>query len=114
MIKMTIKFCISFIISFVILTIPINSKTLFHHITDVTGYTGKNIADGVTSIATIGFETTKKLGKELFSNSNPKINDHVKQRQSSTHRRKTLMEKDKFIREEISREDKKKLNQIVK
>lgn len=87
MISMFFKFTLSFVISYIILTIPFSGKSLFYHINKMTGPIGISVSKSIKKNITKSVIKTKKIGKQLFINSNPpddpEVHDQIKRKQAA-------------------------------
>lgn len=119
MFTMIFKFIISFAISFIILTIPVNNKSLFYHISSVTGPIGIGVSKKIGHKISEGIDTTKDLSKKLFINSeppkNPVIRDLIQRKQAAiAKKRKAILEREeKLLQEEISFDETKELDKLI-
>lgn len=119
MILLMIRFMISFVISFIILTIPIHNKSLFYHITAVTGPVGIGVSKQIGENISKSIETTKEIGKQLFINSNPPkdpvIRDLIQRKQAAIakKREQILKAEEKLLQEDISHIDTQELDKVI-
>lgn len=119
MIIMMFKFMISFVISFIILTIPVNNRSLFYHISAVTGPVGIGVSEKIGKNISAGLKTTKDIGKQLFINSEPPkdpvIRDLIQRKQAAIakKRKEILKGEEKLLQEEISFDDTKELDRLI-
>ena len=113
MIGFIFKFSVTFAISFLLLSFEINNKPIFYHLSKYFGPIGTDIQDSLNTKVQKGLQESKKIGKELFHNADPKIlDDQIRSKQSSS-----LYDSDpenEFILEEIRRDEVRKLDELIR
>ena len=113
MISFSLRYGAAFIISFVVLSIPLGNKSIFEHISDVTGPVGDDAKEYVVDGVKKSFSKTKKLGKSFFSNSKPQyVKDQVQNKQSSAN--KTIKNQNPAPQENITVQEARLLNNLIK
>lgn len=111
MITMFFKFSIAFVISFVILSFSYDGKPLFYHVTEFTGPIGSEVQSSLGKSVKRSLSKSKKIGKDLFNNADPKyFDDTINSQQSSLNGKKT----NELILEDIRRDEAKKLDELIK
>jgi hypothetical protein len=110
MISMFFKFSLAFVFSFVILSFKIDNRSIFYHVSEFTGPLGTEVQNSLGKSVKRSFSKTKKLGKGLFNNADPKyIKDSIKSQQSSLNSKK----ENELILEDIRKDEVKKLDELI-
>lgn len=78
-----LKFTIAFVISFFILSVPVNNRSIYSHLSRYTSSYTDNLFKTVNRHITSSIRETKKLGRKLFSNANPETVDTLESIRSS-------------------------------
>jgi hypothetical protein len=111
MITMFFKFSIAFVISFVILSFSYDGQPVFYHVTQFTGPLGSEVQKSLGKSVKRSFSKSKKIGKDLFENADPKyFDDAINSQQSSLNGKKDR----ELILEDIRKDEAKKLDELIK
>jgi hypothetical protein len=119
MISLFFKFSIAFALSYFILTIPLNGRALFYHLSKMTGPVGSTVSKSIKSNFSRSINKTRDLGKQLFINSNPPkdpiIKDKIKRKQAAIKKRRLHIrkQKDRMLQENMTNQEIKELDQVI-
>lgn len=109
MISMVLKGTTAFVLSFILLSFQINQKPIFIYMTELLGPLGTEIQASFSKSVKRSLKKSSKIGKDLFENADPKYIDSITSERSSGK----VLNKDEIILEEIRRDEKKKLDELI-
>lgn len=110
MITLVLKGSVAFLLSFIVLSFQINQKTIFIHMTELLGPLGEDVQRSLTKSVKRGFKKSKNIGSDFFENAEPRYIDKVTSERSS----EILKKGKETILEEIKREERQKLDELIK
>jgi len=110
MISFLFKFSLTFVFCFVIMSFQVNNKTIFSHLSEITGPIGSDVQSSLQKSVKRSYKKSKEIGEEFFSNSDPKYIDSINSKRSSTK----VKNGHGMVLEQIQQDDMQELDEVIK
>lgn len=110
MLSLFLKSMIAFTISFVVLSFHIQNKPIFYHLTEIMGPLGTDIQHSIGKSVKRGIKKSSKMSQDFIKNNKPEYQDYVDSKRSSGK----INRSKEVILEEIRRDEKRKLDELIK
>lgn len=84
------KYSAVLILGFFLLSMPIGDQRLFDRLDNHLGSYTRPIYDYIFDVGQFAFQKGKKVGRQLFENTNPKLEEHIQNPTSSSILRENI------------------------